>query len=149
MFFRNINIIWLIYKYFEKKAEVNKEKAEVNNVSSEEVLYFKHILLSEKKRIFKEIFGKGPDSVTIKIIDDVIVMQLFGFLRKIELELITKQVEKAEIIQAYRKALFEYAKDGIVQKIQSILDRQVTCYIYEMDIKNNSAVCLIMLSKPI
>lgn len=111
--------------------------------------YFKHIILGKTKKFFKDLYAKGPDDLSIKIIDDIIVLQFAGILRKAELELIRKQADSTNLISDYRKALFQSKKDILIQEIEEIISRQIINFVFEINIFNNSVLCFIILNKPI
>ena len=112
-----------------------------------DVSYAKHILMSETKKIFKELFGKGPEKVTLRLAGDVIVLEFFGFLRSVETQMIKQCPEKARIIRAYRKAIFEYMEDVIIQRVEELLGCGINKLICDVDMFANTATCLVMLDR--
>ncbi|MFZ5640389.1 MAG: Na-translocating system protein MpsC family protein [Bacillota bacterium] len=111
--------------------------------------YFKHIMLSKTKKFFKDLFAKGPDDLSIRITDDIIILKFAGILRKVEQELVGGQADKTDLVSNYRKELFLSQKDIFINEIEELLGRQVTNFVLDLNICDNSAVGLIILDRPL
>ena len=111
--------------------------------------YARHILLSETKKIYKELFGKGPENVRLRISGDVVVIELSCFLRAAEIQLIRQQPQKARLVKAYRQAILESMKEEVLQRVESVLGCKVIRYLYEIDVLANSAITMFILDKPL
>ncbi len=114
-----------------------------------DIVYFKHVILGKTKKFFKDLYAKGPDNLSIKITDDIIVLQFAGILRMAELELVNGQAESAELVLSYRRVLFQSQKDIFIQEIEEIINRKVIDLVFETNIFNNSAWCFIILNRPV
>ncbi len=110
--------------------------------------YARHILLSETKKIYKELFGKGPENVRLRIAGDVVVIELSRFLRTAEVRMIEQQPQKARLIKAYRQAILESMKEEVLQRVEAVLGCKVIRYLYEIDVPKNSAITVFILDKP-
>ncbi|ADG82446.1 hypothetical protein Tfer_0621 [Thermincola ferriacetica] len=116
-------------------------------MSSDVIKYYGHTLLANTKKFFKELFAKGPDQLNIKIYEDIIVMQFSGILRKVELEL--WEWQHTDTITAYRTSLFELKKKGFIAMVEETVGREIVHLTFHLDIPDNSAVCLVILNKPL
>jgi len=110
--------------------------------------YARHILLSETKKICKELFGKGPEKVRLRIAGDVVVIELFCFLRASEIQLIGQQPQKAGLVKAYRQAVFECMKEEVEQRVENVLGCKIIRHLYEIDVPANSAINVLILDEP-
>lgn|GEM_PF-6134121 len=111
--------------------------------------YIRHVLLSELKKISKEVFGKGPERINIRMIDEIIVLEFYGFLRRIELEMLQSNPHLVETVLQYREALFDFAKGEVAHRIELIIGRKIIKHVYSVDVSNNSTICLVILDRPL
>lgn len=118
-------------------------------MSEMDTSYFKHIMLSKIKKFFKDLYAKGPDDLSIKIADEIIILKFAGILRKVEQEMIRGQADKAELISTYRKELFLSQKDIFINEIEELLGQQVADFVLDLNICDNSALGLIILNRPL
>ncbi len=118
-------------------------------LSEAETSYYKHVLLGKTKKFFKDLFAKGPEELNIKISDDIIIMQFAGILRKAESDMVAEKVDKSGIVLAYRNALFESNKDCFFQEVETVLKRKIVSSVFDIDVSQNTALCLIILNKPV
>lgn len=115
----------------------------------EAVTYSKHVLLGKTKRFFRETFGKGPENISIKIADELIVMRITGYLRGVELEVADKFPENIGFILHYRRGLFGFKKQSFISEIEGVLDRKISSIAFEPDISRNTALLLLVLDRPL
>ena len=118
-------------------------------VSDMDTNYFKHIMLSKTKKFFKDLYAKGPDDLSIKITDNIIIFKFAGILRKVEQEMIGEQAEKTDLVSNYRKEIFLAQKDIFINEIEELLARQVINFVLDLNIRDNSALGLIILDRPL
>lgn len=71
-----------------------------------------------------EYMGRGPIKITSKIIDDVVLIRLWGFLTPAE-RLVAKTSEGIDLIKKLRVRLFEEANDVFRNAINEIISKDI------------------------
>ena len=81
-------------------------------------------ILNYVTKFYKEKTGKGPVSIRVKILEDIIEMEATGFLTELERCILT-YAEDIFMIEQLRNQLCRATKDEFLREISLILGKEV------------------------
>lgn len=95
-----------------------------------------------------EYMGRGPIKITSRIIDDVVLVRLWGFLTPAE-KLVAKTTDGTELIKKVRVRLFEEANDQFKEMISGILNKNILSIHSDVSTVTGEKVIVITLDSKI
>lgn len=93
-----------------------------------------------------EHMGRGPKQIRTRIVQDLIIIRLKGFLSQSEQKL-AEDSQGVELLKKVRTMLFEGSKDYLISIIKGIVDVEVVSTHSDISTKTGEKVIIITLSE--
>ena len=90
--------------------------------------------------------GRGPKQIRTRIVQDLIIIRLKGFLSQSEQKL-AEDSQGVELLKKVRTMLFEGSKDYLISIIKGIVDVEVVSTHSDISTKTGEKVIIISLSE--
>jgi uncharacterized protein YbcI len=89
-----------------------------------------------------EYMGRGPKQIKTKIVDDLIIIRLQGFITPAEQKLAEKD-NGVELIKNLRTKLFESAEEDFKSLIKNIVDIEITSVHSDVSTRRGEKIIII------
>lgn len=93
-----------------------------------------------------EYMGRGPKQIKTKIVDDLIIIRLTGFLTPAEQKLAEKE-DGVDLIKKLRTVLFESSQDYFKSLIRQIIDIDIISVHSDVSTKTGEKIIVITVNK--
>jgi len=95
-----------------------------------------------------EFMGRGPKQIKTIIMQDMIIVRLFGFLSQSEQKL-AASIQGIELIKKARTTLFESARNYLESLIKDIIDVDIVSTHSDVSTKTGEKIIIITVSENI
>lgn len=95
-----------------------------------------------------EQMGRGPEKIRTIIFQDLIIVRLKGFLSTSEKNLAQNKAG-VELIKDVRTALFENARDELIEAVRSVIDANVVSTYSDVSTKTGEKIIAIVVDRNI
>lgn len=105
-------------------------------------------LKREITRIYKSMFGTGPDKITIRIIDDVICCKMEGAFSVLEQSLIQTE-EGVDLVKKIREQIDLQKRSENIQYFESMMNDKLETIEYSVNFDRQTAYLFIVMKNHI
>jgi uncharacterized protein YbcI len=105
-------------------------------------------LKEELTNVFRQVVGKGPERVSIKIVKNFVICEMYGILTTVEKQLL-KLENGEEQIKKLRDNLFLVSRDKYYEVIEEIVGAKVMEIVTKVSVKNDARFSLIVFKENI
>ncbi|MDP4163709.1 MAG: DUF2294 domain-containing protein [Bacillota bacterium] len=101
------------------------------------------------RKVRKELFGKGPDSIKTKFVDNMAISTLKGNLTPVEKFIINSPDGFDQVHRARTKMIQEYYKKRIPDDMEVLMNSRLLNLFSDIDIDEDVAVSVFVFEKQI
>lgn len=105
-------------------------------------------LKEELTNVFRQVVEKGPERVSIKIVKNFVICEMYGILTTAEKQLL-KLENGEEQIKKLRDNLFLVSRDKYYEVIEEIVGAKVMEIVTKVSVKNDARFSLIVFKENI
>lgn len=108
---------------------------------------YESLIKKEYAKVYKEKYGKGPDHVQIRIIENIIIIKIEGALSQLELSLMESEGGK-ELVTKIRD---EMGKRGVLYRpiVEKVTGLKVTGNSHYLDKDKNAFYVFVIMEEEI
>lgn len=122
---------------FYKSLTMNKTEGQIKDEITKKAIIF-----------YRQTLGVGPEKTKIYVIDDMIIIRLFGRLLPIEQKLL-QQKEGYKIVKSLREALYESTAKEMSQIIEEVINKKVISVHSDISTKTGEIIQIFVINEKI